>query len=413
MAKVFQVDTGGTLNTGLEAYYKLGNVNDFLGAVNMTNNGAATFVAAKVGDGVNLVRALSQFLSVNNRLGYSGGAYSINGWFNPASQPSAGQFYSLFAVFETANDTGLSAAYHNDAGTMKLQAVRTRHGIADQGPDVTQTLSTGTAYMVTITYDGTNVRLYVNNSLIGTVAASGNGNAGSNDLAAIGNWFAEVNSFYANGVLDEVSFHSKVLSAQERTDLYNGGAGQTMIEGATLSESITVSDTLLRLPARAFSEAVTLSDVLLKLPARTLTEAASIVDSIIRTVQRALTESNPITDVNQNLRIVTYLGSESLAVSDALVKQTGRSLTESISITDALLRVVSRVLAEAVSITDLFGKVYGRVLIETISVIDSIRRFLNDLDVRYSRKYPSNPGSYSAKYTEKGPTYEKKYPDPQ
>jgi hypothetical protein len=234
-----------------------------------------------------------------------------------------------------------------------------------------------------------------------------------------------------------------------------------------LTEAVSVVDALVKLPARTLSQSVTLSDVLLKLPQRTLSQSLSIVDSILRTIQRALIESNTITDTNTNLRIVPKLASESLAVSDALVKQTARPLTESFSITDAIVRVASRVfsetvsvvdlvvktvarsladaltilegflrtvsrplsettpvtdnvnrvtgrsLSESVSISDLFGKVYGRILTETLTISESIRRFLNNLDVRFSRKFPSNPGSYSAKYEKKGPTYEKKYPDPQ
>ncbi|HEY0141286.1 MAG TPA: LamG domain-containing protein [Thermoanaerobaculia bacterium] len=414
MAKVFQVDTGGTLLTGLEAYYKLADVNDYQGSANMTNNGVATFAAGKVGNGVNLVRASSQFLSVVNKLNYTGGAYTIAGWFKPASQPSSGQFYSLFAVFEAATDTGLSIAYHNDGGTMKVQGVRTRHNIVDSGPDTAQTLTTGTWYQVVITYDATNVRTYVNGSLLGgPTAASGNGNAGTSDGAYIGNFFAEVSSFYANGMLDEVGFWSKALSAQEITDLYNGGAGQTMIQGATLSESISITESFLKLPARAFSEAISVSDILAKLPGRILTQSITVADSILRVLQRALSESEAVSDSITKLRIVPYLGAESLTVSDSLVKQTGRPLTESITITEVFQRVMSRVFGEAFSITDLFSRIQGRLLTETITIVESIRRFLNNLDVRYSRKYPSNPGSYSAKYTKKGPTYEKKYPDPQ
>jgi hypothetical protein len=414
MAKVFSVDTGGTLNTGLEGYFKLADVNDYYGSANMTNNGAATFAAGKVGNGVSLARASSQFLSVVNNLNFSGGAYSIAGWFKPASQPSSGQYYSLFAVFEAATDTGLSIAYRNDGGTMKLQGVRTRHNIADAGPDVAQTLTTGTWYHVAITYDGTHVRIYVNASLLGTpVAASGNGNNGSSNGAYIGNFFAEVNTFYCDGMFDEVNFHSKALSAQELMDLTNGGAGQTMIQGATFSEPVSITEALLKRPARSLAEPVSVSDTLLKLPQRVFADAFSVADSFLRTLQRALSESASVSDSVTSLRIVTHLAPESLSLSDALVKQPARPLTESITISEVFQRVINRLMPESFSITDVFSRVQGRIMTEAITIVDAIRRFLNDLDTRFSRKYPSNPGTYSAKFTNKGPSYQKKYPDPQ
>lgn len=239
MSKIFQKDTGGTLTTNLQAYYKLEDATEFYvggGTLDMTNSGAATFAAGKVNNAVNLVRASSQYLSVANNLGATNGAYSIAGWFRPASQPGLGEYYSMFGVFEAANDTGLSIAYRNNATIFSVQGVRTRHSVIDQGPDTIQTLDSNTWYHLAITYDATNVRTYLDGALLGgPTAASGNGLGGSANIAYIGNGFAEVSTFYHNGLVDEVGFWSKALSETEISDLYNDGAGQTMGYGSNLT----------------------------------------------------------------------------------------------------------------------------------------------------------------------------------
>ena len=47
-AKSFQVDTGGTLTTGLISYYQLEDRLDFYSTNDLTNNGSTAFVAGKV-----------------------------------------------------------------------------------------------------------------------------------------------------------------------------------------------------------------------------------------------------------------------------------------------------------------------------------------------------------------------------
>ena len=229
MAKKFTVDTDGTLTTNLVSYYKLEDVNDFWASYNLTNNNAATFGAGKINNAVNVVRASSQYLSIASSLSWNGGVYSIAGWFNPSSQPASGQYYTIGAVSEAVTDTILGLAYYNDAGTYKIYASRTKYGVADQGVFEAQTLNTGTWYHLVITYDGTNVRAYVNGTLLGSPgAASGNGNDGANNRSEIGTGAADNLTHLADGSIDEVGFWNKALSAQEMTDLYNGGAGQTM-----------------------------------------------------------------------------------------------------------------------------------------------------------------------------------------
>lgn len=238
MAKTFQVDTGGTLTTSLQAYYKLEDATEYYiggGTLDMTNNGTVTFASGKVSNGSNHVATSSQYLSLASNLGATNGSYSIAGWYKVSSQPTAGNYFSAFAVFEAANDTGLSMAYSNEGGVFKLRGLRTRHNVADEGPQTVQTLTNNTWYHIAVTYDGTNVRNYLDGSQLGlTTAASGNGNAGSANVAWIGVGFAEQNSagFYHNGMVDEVGFWSKALSSTEITDLYNGGSGQTMVESS-------------------------------------------------------------------------------------------------------------------------------------------------------------------------------------
>jgi hypothetical protein len=73
---------------------------------------------------------------------------------------------------------------------------------------------------LTLYRDGSNVG---SSSISAANAGGGTGSIGVNGTGG--------NSTYFPGDIDEVGIWSKALSTQEITDLYNGGAGQTMCNG--------------------------------------------------------------------------------------------------------------------------------------------------------------------------------------
>ena len=234
-AKAFDVDTGGTLTTNLVSWYNLEDVNDEFSTNTLTNNGSATFTTGKINNAVNLVRASSQYLS-DGTLSYGGSAYSISGWFNPSSQPTSGQLYTMAAVSDSTSDTILWIGYYNNAGTYQIFGARTKFGVADEGPAINQTLTTGTWYHIAITYDGSNVRTYLNGSLLGgPTASSGSGSNGANSRSEIGTGAADSLTNLTDGKIDLVGFWGKALSSTEITDLYNSGNGNAYREPVVAS----------------------------------------------------------------------------------------------------------------------------------------------------------------------------------
>lgn len=234
-AKAFDKDTGGTLTTGLQAWYNLeADGTDEFSTNNMTGTGGPTFTTGKIGNAVSVVRASTQYESIASSLGYSGSSYSISGWIYVTSTPASGQLYTLADVSETTNNTDLWIGYYNNAGTPSIFAARTRHGTADDGPITAQTLTLNTWYHWAVTYDGANVRSYLNGSLLGgPTAASGTGGVGTATVAYIGTGGAGNTAHLFDGRLDLVGYWNKALSTTEISDLYNGGAGNAYRTQAT------------------------------------------------------------------------------------------------------------------------------------------------------------------------------------
>jgi len=73
------------------------------------------------------------------------------------------------------------------------------------------------------TYDGSNVKIYIDGVLKGTASATGNINTNNTILFLGDSGFGGFSSIF-NGAIDEVSIYSRGLTQSEVTSIYNGGA---------------------------------------------------------------------------------------------------------------------------------------------------------------------------------------------
>lgn len=228
---VFQKDTGGTLTTGLQAYYQLEDLTDVWNGVTLTGANSPTFSAGKVSNGVNFVRASSQYASTTNTLSIDGGNMSIEAWVKVTSTPALGEVRTIAYQNNNTSKTEYLIEYFNTAGTLNLYFDRAKPGVGDQALTVAQTLALNTWYQVIMTYNGSQVEGFLDGVSIGTAAASGSGSANLQPGFHIGR--RDDTAADWNGMMDEVGAWNKQLSATEISDLYNAGNGQTMVPGTS------------------------------------------------------------------------------------------------------------------------------------------------------------------------------------
>jgi len=229
--KHFQVDTSGTLTTGLQAYYKFEDATDYYSTNTLTNNGSVAFNTGKISNAADFGSSnTTKYLTINSNLGIDGGISSIAGWVNITTAPASGVDYSMISQYSLSanSDVMYSIDYWNNSGVLTLVFSRNKVNLADESSSYTTTLTTGVWYHVVLTYDGS-IRGYLNGSLVaGPTTASGNGNETAAYQTQIGAALGGFNLM--SGLVDEVGYWSKALSTTEITDLYNGGAGQTMVQ---------------------------------------------------------------------------------------------------------------------------------------------------------------------------------------
>lgn len=281
------------------------------------------------------------------------------------------------------------------------------------------TLSSNTWYHIVATYDGTNGYIYINGAQDGTATGSGtNDGGGANDVK-----IASASGLYLSGALDEVRLSSIARSADWISTEYNnqnspstflsldkrwtmrrgivvprlfGAAAGGTAYTKTLTDSSTLTDTLIKAISKTLTEAqsyadtilkaisktlsenqsysdtltkikvilktltetVTHTDTLVRAMSKTLTEAQSYVDSVIKAITRTFTENQSYSDTLTKLKVVLKTLTESFTSTDTLSRAMGKVLTEAQSITDTVIKAVSKTFTESSSVLDFLTKIY-------------------------------------------------------
>jgi hypothetical protein len=373
--KIFQKDTGGTLTTNLVSYYKLEDVNDFFSSNNLTNNGSVGFGSGKVNNAAILNNPPSKYFSKSSPAGVPTGNHdlSISGWVYHLANQSSG--IPGFLTFGTESNYQMAGFGFGAPGANGLYWLG-----YNNDANTTWNYSTGVWYMVTATYTAATktVQFYVNG------AAQGSGLVLPN-TPNFGSVFLEIgaqrpgNIVGLNAYVDEIGLWSKVLSSTEISDLYNGGAGQTMIYGQTLTEAVTNTDTLLRGLYRSFTEAVTNTDTLLRGLYRSFTEAVTNTDTLLRGVYKNFTESITNSDIFSGVKVVFQLFTEAVQSTDTLIKTIGKNFSEAVQNTDNLIKGIYKNFTEAVTNSDTLNIFKAIFITLTESVKSTASLWLNGM----------------------------------
>lgn len=260
MSKVFQKDTNGTLTTGLVSYWKMdGTSTDFYGSHNGTDSNISYSTTTK-----KIIESAS-FNGSTSKITFAStdtiptAAFSMFGWiyinaFNTLGQPifcggsASTNNASFFRTTSTASGESSAGIAFEIWGN---SAVYSNANV----------LTTGTWAYVGFTWDGTNITLYVNN--VDVTHTRGNSNKAPigwalNNNGGIGFAFGgSTANAHMNGYIDELCYWSKAVASQEITDLYNSGAGQTMVSAYTATASLTMMNSASRFATSSYHLAIT------------------------------------------------------------------------------------------------------------------------------------------------------------
>ena len=228
MAKVFQVNTasGGTLLTSLADFFKLdessGNRTGFYVGTVLTDNNTVGATTGILSNAADLVLLNLEYLSLADGSIFNGtNDFSVSFWIKSTS------IVSSTVCSNDVNTKGWEIKFNQVSGKLTLYL---NDGTNFRQFRCTTSVNGGSYTHCVVTRSGQGINWYINN---GSAEATDVGSSGTiGDLThtnpfAIGN---DQGATYLTAAIDEFGFWNKVLSADEITDLYNSGNGNTMID---------------------------------------------------------------------------------------------------------------------------------------------------------------------------------------
>lgn len=200
------------LTDNLVAYYKLdessGNASDSVGSATLTNT-SVTYGTGKINNGA--VFNGSANLSSVSQAGFSLSTMTMAVWFK--ENTTSGTQRNLIQNTKTSNGGNVDLAIAGN-GNIKATIYRSSPFLAYD------LLSTGKNYyddawhLAIVTYDSGSLKVYVDDVEVAS---------GSTTAITVGNFLTVGNGWI--GAEDEVAIWSRALTSDERTALYNSGAG--------------------------------------------------------------------------------------------------------------------------------------------------------------------------------------------
>jgi len=217
-------------DANLQAYYRLEDVTDSKNSYDLTNVGTVAFNAAKYKNGGDCGETNnSKYLTVANNLGIDGGAISIASWVKCKTEIGTGLYIFLNQV-STTSKVKNEIWYDYNGGTRRLVFSREQVGLTPTQVAYTVTLGTSDWHHIAYTYDGTNIRGYVNGVLIaGPTAASGNGSTAVSSGFTIGARWDGSASYYASMIFDDTAVFNRALTLAETKSLYRSGSDKMFL----------------------------------------------------------------------------------------------------------------------------------------------------------------------------------------
>jgi len=163
-------------------------------------------------------------VEVNNTLGNGFSELSISTWVNYNNNvATSNQYHPIVAKVGSFGNSfllrNMRSGSSSNAGELHFMVLTPNGGFtAFSGVVPSQNVWIN----VIGTYDGSNVKIYIDGVLKGTASATGNINT-NNTILFLGDSGLGGFSHVFNGEIDEVSIYSRGLTQSEVTSIYNGG----------------------------------------------------------------------------------------------------------------------------------------------------------------------------------------------
>lgn len=224
--------TSSPLLTNLISYWKLDEASgtrvDSHGSNDLTDNNTVGAATGIINDGANFVAANTEYLSHASNASLQTGDidFTISAWVKLAAK---GAYRMIVAkdLYNTSREYWVNYIPTFDRFAFQVTSDGTDATQIAVYADALGSPSTGTWYFIVVCHDSVNnaIKIQVNNGTINSAGTAAGVYSGAAQFMLGANSDFGTPSNFMDGMIDEVGFWKRVLTAGEITQLYNGGAG--------------------------------------------------------------------------------------------------------------------------------------------------------------------------------------------
>ena len=219
-------------------YYRLEGLTEAKGGTSLTNVGSMSFNPAMFNNGADSGTSNGTKLLYNAN-NYAG-QITISAWVKPYAIPAGtgnASGWMIGAVGSSTNHVTNGIIYVGNGGAPFVLFARQKQGVAEDDASYSTTLSTTTFTMLTATWDGASMYLYVNGTQQSSASSSNANGSGSPD-ATLSMYCADPGGYFTgyadnrtsntcgghpfSGLIDDFVVMSRALTSAEVSGLYNG-----------------------------------------------------------------------------------------------------------------------------------------------------------------------------------------------
>jgi len=209
------------LTTDIVSYYKLDEtsgttVTDSLGTNDLTNTGATVNQTGKIGKAYSFVT--DDYIENPPLLGSS---FTLSLWTKTNTISGADDF--IYSKDDGINNADIQFRLYRRDAEFYFELGNTAGSSFSTDTSSKGNIATGTWYHIVVTFDGTNLILYLDNSSADTATFSGTRVSATRSAYISGRPHA--GGLYYDGYLDEIGIWSRALTSTEVGELYNSGDG--------------------------------------------------------------------------------------------------------------------------------------------------------------------------------------------
>ena len=210
-------------SSGLISYWDMdessGTVIDSLNVSNGTNNGATPNVAGKINTAYDFDGVADDISLGSDDSLFPTDKITVSSWIKVEGQSGT----QIILSTEVSDNGWQVRVYDNGDGTFDFASrIKTTSAYTTARESVNH-LNIDTWYFVVMTWDGSNIKLYINGTLEETVALTGTIVYGT-PSCVMGDAPRNIGLNF-DGILDEVGIWNRTLTSTEISDLYNSGDG--------------------------------------------------------------------------------------------------------------------------------------------------------------------------------------------